>query len=246
MWNSRRRCSTSWSGPGTGRDPHGLVAHPRVYPAGNPFHIHELVPEELVEAARSRLQNVSLFLQHEQMASMLVQGDSLGVGRSDEVLLRVVRPLGSGSDPYSMIVASDGELPELPTIVGSAPSALQELLDERTQALAEKAERLRSFLEEARYLRRDAPVPAEWEREQAALRRDREQLGARLFECEQQLAAAVQAERAPDALDIDVEVAELRTVIAQLESERADMLASTSWRLTRPVRKLGHLRSRKS
>ena len=146
--------------------------NPRVYPAGNPFHIHELVPEELVEAARSRLQNVSLFLQHEQMASMLVQGDSLGVGRSDEVLLRVVRPLGSGSDPYSMIVASDGEAPELPTIVGSAPSALQELLDERTQALAEKAERLRSFLEEARYPRRDAPVPAEWEREQAALRRD--------------------------------------------------------------------------
>ncbi|HEX4433734.1 MAG TPA: class I SAM-dependent methyltransferase [Acidimicrobiales bacterium] len=220
--------------------------NPRVYPAGNPFHIHELVPEELVEAARSRLQHVTLLLQHEQMASMLVQGDSLAVGRSDEVLLRVVRPLRSGSDPYSLIVASDGDLPELPTIVGSAPSVLHELLAERTVALAESAQRLRTRLEEARYPRRDAPVPAEWEREQTALRRDREQLGARLLECEQLLAAATQAATAPHPPGADLEVADLRTAVAQFEAERADMLASTSWRLTKPLRMLGQIRSRKS
>jgi 2-polyprenyl-3-methyl-5-hydroxy-6-metoxy-1,4-benzoquinol methylase len=220
--------------------------NPRVYPAGNPFHIHELVPEELVEAARRRLKNVRLLLQHEQMASMLVQGDALEVGRSDEVLLRVVRPLRSGSDPYSVIVASDGELPELPTIVGSAPSVVQEQLAERTQILTQAAERLRTFVEEARYPRRETPVPAEWEREQAALRRDRERLGARLLECEQQLAAAAQAETVPHSPGVDLEVSELRIVIAHLESERADMLASTSWRLTKPVRMLGHFRSRRS
>jgi O-antigen biosynthesis protein len=218
--------------------------NPRVYPAGNPFHIHELVPEELVEAARSRLQNVTLLLQHEQMASMLVQGDRLGVGRSDDVLLRVVRPLQSGSDPYSLIVASDGGIPELPTIVGSAPSVLQELFAERSQALAESAERLRSFLEEARYPSRDTQVAPEWERERAALQRDREQLGVRLLECEQLLAAALEAQTAPAAPDIDLEVAELRLVVAQLQHERADLLASTSWRLTKPVRLLGQFRAR--
>jgi hypothetical protein len=145
-----------------------------------------------------------------------------------------------------VIVASDGELPELPTIVGSAPSVVQEQMAERTQILAEAAERLRTFVEEARYPRRDTPIPPEWEREQAALRRDRERLGARLLECEQQLAAAARAETVPYSPGVDLEASELRIVIAQLENERADMLASTSWRLTKPVRMLGHLRSRRS
>jgi O-antigen biosynthesis protein len=220
--------------------------NPRVYPAGNPFHIHELVPEELVEAAQSRLQNVTLLLQHEQLASVLVQGDSLGVGRSNDVLLRVVQPMRSGTDPYALVVASDGELPELPTIMGSAPSVLHEILADRTIALAESTERLRTFLEEARYPRRDTPVPPEWEREREALRRDREQLSARLLECEQQLAVAAQAEPAPTSAGVDIEVAELRLVVAQLESERADLLASTSWRVSKPVRMLGDFRSRRS
>jgi 2-polyprenyl-3-methyl-5-hydroxy-6-metoxy-1,4-benzoquinol methylase len=220
--------------------------NPRVYPPGNPFHVHELVPEELLEAARSRLENVTLLLQHEQITSMLVHADSLEVGRSDEVLLRIVRPLLSGNDPYSVIVASNGELPELPTIVGSAPSVVSDQVAERVQILAESSARLRILLEEARYPRRETPVPPGWEREQAALRRDREQLGARLLECEQQLAAVAQAEAAPDPLGIDLEISELRIVVAQLESERADMLASTSWRLTKPVRMLGQLRSRRS
>jgi hypothetical protein len=154
----------------------------------------------------------------------------------------------SGTDPYSLIVASDGELPELPTIMGSAPSVLHEILADRTIALAESTERLRTFLEEARYPRRDTPIPPEWEREREALRRDREQLSARLLECEQQLAVAAQAEPAPApaAAGVDVEVAELRLVIAQLESERADLLASTSWKVSKPVRMLGDFRSRRS
>lgn len=101
-------------------------------------------------------------------------------------------------------------------------------------------EHVRLVQEGVRYPARRPPAPADWEREREELRRERDRLGALLLECEQKL-AAVSEQRSADQ-DVDLEVAELRLVLAQLEQEYRDVFRSTSWRLTRPVRALGRLR----
>jgi 2-polyprenyl-3-methyl-5-hydroxy-6-metoxy-1,4-benzoquinol methylase len=219
--------------------------NPRVYPAGNPFHVHELTPEELQAAARSRLPHVTLLHQHEQMASVLVPPGALKADRAGGATseLRLVHPLVEGGDPYSLVVASRRELPSLPTIIGCAPSVPQQLVADRTQALAGMLDHVRVLQERARYPARRPQLPAEWEREREELRHERDRLGTLLLECEQKL-ADVSQQRTEE--DVDAEVAELRLVLAQLEREYAKVFQSTSWRLTKPIRMLSRLRRLRS
>jgi O-antigen biosynthesis protein len=116
--------------------------NPRVYPAGNPFHIRELTPEELVSAVRSRLPHVSLWNQHSQIASVLVQRDALRPGATREALARSVAQLESGSDPYSVIVAGRQSSPLLPPLVCLAPSDQLVHLEELGRQLSDERERL--------------------------------------------------------------------------------------------------------
>jgi 2-polyprenyl-3-methyl-5-hydroxy-6-metoxy-1,4-benzoquinol methylase len=220
--------------------------NPRVYPAGNPFHVHELTPEELQAAVQSRLANVSLLHQHEQMASVLVAPGALDGDHPGPITteLRLVHPLTEGGDPYSLVVAGRRELPSLPTIIGCAPSVPQQLVADRTEALVEMMEHVCLLREGARYPARRPPVPADWERERVELRRERDRLGTLLLECEQKLAALSDQRSAEQ--DVDLEVAELRLVLAQLEFEYEKVFRSTSWRLTKPVRLLGRLRHLRS
>jgi hypothetical protein len=101
-------------------------------------------------------------------------------------------------------------------------------------------EHVQLLQEGARYPARPVPIPAHWERERDELRRERDRLGALLLESEQKL-AEVSDPRSTDQ-DVDLEVAELRLVLAQLEHEYDKVFSSTSWRLTKPVRMLGRLR----
>ncbi len=140
--------------------------NPLVYPAGNPFHVHELTPDELKAAVQRRLPHISLLHQHEQMASVLVSPGALEIGGPASVAadLHVVHTLADGSDPYSLVVASRVVLPPLPTIIGCAPSVPQQLVAERTQALVEMLQHLRLLQEGARYPARGSPLPTDWER----------------------------------------------------------------------------------
>lgn len=219
--------------------------NPRVYPPGNPFHVHELTPEELVDEVGGRLPHVTVLHQHEQLASILVPPGALEGARTgpDLVDLHLVSPLTAGGDPYSLVVASREALPSLPTIVGCAPSAFRQLVEDRTQALLGMVERMRVEQEQARYPARQSAVPADWDREREELRRERDRLGALLLECEQMLAEVIGRPSHEDQ-DVDLEVAELRLVLAQLEQEYTKVFRSTSWRLTKPVRLLGRLRRR--
>lgn len=220
--------------------------NPRVYPAGNPFHVHELTPEELQAEVGNRLPHVSLLRQHEQLASVLVPPGALDGDHSgpDVVDLHLVHPLTAGSDPYSLIVATRGVLPSLPTIIGCAPSAFGHLVADRTHALLGMVERLRVDQDRARHPARRQAMPADWERERDDLRSERDRLGALLLECEQKLAEV--SEQRNTAEDVDLEVAELRLVLAQLEQEYTKVFRSTSWRLTKPIRLLGRLRRGRS
>jgi 2-polyprenyl-3-methyl-5-hydroxy-6-metoxy-1,4-benzoquinol methylase len=211
--------------------------NPDVYPAGNPFHVHELRPEELRAAVQRRLANVCLLHQHEQMASVLVPPGAVAPKVPAEAAMYAVGALEDEEGPYSLVVASQGELPGLPVILGCAPSVPEQLLVERM-------ERVRRFQEAIRYPARHRSMEADWEREREALRRERERLGALLLESEQRLAPAPESQDADDN-QVDLEVAHLRIVVSQLEREYAKVLHSTSWRLTKPIRLLSRLRARR-
>ncbi len=116
--------------------------NPRVYPAGNPFHLRELAPEELEQAVGERLSNVVQWNQHTQIASILVRRGGLPPGETREVLARAVAPLGPGSDPYSLIIAGRGSLPSLPPLVACAPSDQLLHLEAIAAGLSEERERM--------------------------------------------------------------------------------------------------------
>jgi SAM-dependent methyltransferase len=133
--------------------PDGLLLvsspNPRVYPAGNPFHRHELTPEELEAAVHKRLANVALWKQHTQIASIVVREGDLPPGESCEVLARTVAPLASGSDPYSLVIAARGPLPSLRPLVACAPQdqllhleALAALLSDERERMADQERRV--------------------------------------------------------------------------------------------------------
>jgi SAM-dependent methyltransferase len=97
--------------------PDGIVLvsspNPDVYPSGNPFHVHELRPTELLDAMLARFAHAQLWRQHALMASVLAPDgpttQAADVGLDTEVLC----DLAPGRDAYSLVVASDGALPRL-------------------------------------------------------------------------------------------------------------------------------------
>lgn len=227
--------------------PDGLLImsspNPRVYPAGNPFHLRELTPEELTEAVAKRLPNVVLWNQHSQIASVLVSEQSLPPGATREVLARIVAPLEPGSDVYSLVIAGRGESPTLPPLLCCAPSdqllqleALGAALSEESQRLAETHRRL---LAERSVLMRDAAAAAEriasLERQTEMLRRQREHTAALLLESEQQLADALAA------ADAQLDSGPLTEQLGRLYHEINVLQTSKSWRLTAPLRALMRL-----
>ncbi len=224
--------------------------NPRVYPAGNPFHLHEFTPEELEAAVARRLADVTQWNQHTQIASVLLRRGSLPPGETHEVLAQTVAALESGSDPYSLIIAGHGSAPSLPPLVGCAPcdqlfhlEALGARLSDERERMAEDqkrvvAEREQILAEREKMLleirEQQTTISAFGERIEA-LRREREHTAALLLESEQQLAAVLAS--AADQLRHQEQVdAALTEQVAQLQHEVSVFRTSKSWRLTAPLR----------
>lgn len=231
--------------------PEGLLAvsspNPRVYPEGNPFHVHELTPEALVEAVGRRLACVELWHQHSQIASVLVRGPSLTVGKSCDALVRAVRPLEAGSDPYSLVLGARCPLPVLPPNLCLAPSSQLLHLEAASALLAEERERM--AVDQRRVREEREMLLAEHRRmesENEYLRRERERVGILLLESEQELAIArASAATSRDGLDHQRQVETLEGQLVVAQRELADLRNSTSWRLTAPLRAVGARLSRR-
>lgn len=110
--------------------------NPGVYPAGNPFHFHEIPPEELRDAVAGRLGNVALFRQHLHLASTICED---GAGEEEfDASTYAVRPMTSGQEPYSVVVASSAPLPSIRTSQALSPSEQLQNLDALGAALTEE------------------------------------------------------------------------------------------------------------
>jgi 2-polyprenyl-3-methyl-5-hydroxy-6-metoxy-1,4-benzoquinol methylase len=114
-----------------------------VYPAGNPHHLHEYVPEELRAALAAHFEHVQLRRQHAWLASAVLD-DEQAADRSlqERADVRVAKGVGRepGSEPYTIALASREPLPETTGTVflgGLADSALGVELERTAEALAE-------------------------------------------------------------------------------------------------------------
>lgn len=116
--------------------------NPAVYPAGNPFHLHEMPPEELQAAVAQRFSNVRMFRQHQYIASLLYPDADEDAAAGFQTHAHPVTPIAPGHDPYSVAVASDEALPELAVWETLAPSSQLDSLGAMATNLAEERELL--------------------------------------------------------------------------------------------------------
>jgi len=195
-----------------------LISSPNrgVYPAGNPHHFHEFTPAELTAELSQRFANVRLMRQQSYITSAVLSDKSFGQ-RSEEPLTNL--PLYKlaadelDSELYTLAIASNGDLKELPSQASMTDSlGLDEWVESsKTQERALQAHR--QYIEEL-----EIKVS------------DRSHLQLRLIELEQQVATV------PDLTlrieELDRANTELMRTAAELQSTKA----SFSWRITRPLR----------
>jgi len=93
-----------------------IVSSPNrnVYLPGNPHHVHEYTPSELHAALTKRFRHVTLYRQHQWIASLVTDdaglwSESSGVEIAASV--RKVAGIAPGQEVYTLAVAADGPLP---------------------------------------------------------------------------------------------------------------------------------------
>ena len=111
--------------------------NPKVYKPGNPFHLHEMPPEELYTAVSARLSNVAMYRQHLHLSSLVAPEALFGVSDISPFTHLVV-PLAEGHDAYSVAVGSNGILPKIGSVECLCPSDQLDNLDALVSALMEE------------------------------------------------------------------------------------------------------------
>jgi SAM-dependent methyltransferase len=83
-----------------------------VYPAGNPFHLHELTTAELSESLEARFRHVAIYSQQTQISSLVAGRAARSAGDT-----RVITLPGAVDQPvYSVALAADAELPPVASL----------------------------------------------------------------------------------------------------------------------------------
>lgn len=194
-----------------------LVSSPNrgVYPPGNPHHHHEFKPAELAADLGRRLANVRLMRQQAYVTSAILEEAELEGGDEalDGLSLHKLEAEPADSEMFTLAVASDRALPEMPSLaLLTSKVALDEWIESsKAQEAALQAHR--------RYIQELESKVADYGK-----------LELRLIETEQQLAAM-------PALRMQVEeLAAAKQVLADSAVELQAAKASFSWRVTRPLR----------
>lgn len=87
-----------------------------VYPAGNPYHLHEYTADELEDVLAQRFAKVVLYRQNPHIASLITDDHGLAAKSAAAKLEASVRKVGGtapGQEVYTLAVAGQGPLPEI-------------------------------------------------------------------------------------------------------------------------------------
>ncbi len=194
-----------------------LISSPNrgVYPPGNPHHHHEFKPDELAADLGRRIANVRLMRQQAYVTSAILGEAELQAGDEnlDGLSLRKLEAEPADSEMFTLAVASDGPLPEMPSLaLLTSKVALGEWIESsKAQEAALQAHR--------RYIQELESKVADYGK-----------LELRLIESEQQLATM-------PGLRMQVEeLAAAKQVLTRSALELQAAKASFSWRVTRPLR----------
>jgi O-antigen biosynthesis protein len=152
-----------------------------VYPAGNPHHLHEYVPDELEAALRTHFPHVALMRQHDWLASAVLTDDRVAEATLSDLDVGVAKAIGlePGSETYTVALASRRPLPSLRGhAVLASPDEVRTALELGARARALEAQRDQA-LEDLRNL----------EAVEAQLRSEKAILGEQLEEVQRRLRA---------------------------------------------------------
>jgi 2-polyprenyl-3-methyl-5-hydroxy-6-metoxy-1,4-benzoquinol methylase len=244
--------------------------NPRVYPAGNPFHLHEMPPEELLAEVSQRFRNTKIYLQHQYISSLLhpdaEQGSADDTSSTFRSQVHAVVPIEPGHDPYSVAVASDEDLPELTLWQTLAPSTQLDNLGALAASLTEERELLHAdhqrIVEERSVMSAELATAQQQLRDADAALRDlmgqrdhalqtAADLGSRVealsAERDQYGMRLIDAEQRSSGQPrlAGGEDRELRQRLTQVEEELQQIRRTLSWRVTLPLRSLRTVVSRR-
>lgn len=205
---------------------------------GNPFHLHEFTPYELVETISRRFRNVAARRQHTWVATGVMDDATLSGGPGLIEGAELSRPPAAlaGEEPTTVILASDGEIP--------ADRAVIEICEPvELRAIDGTFHDQRHLIEEqGRVIEDQQRTIEDHTRYGNELRTELAKLRTALVNAETELARMV---------ELESELNETRAIAEQLrQGERQQdelnelkaltdsLLNSTSWRVTRPLRVL--------
>ncbi|MFZ0040364.1 MAG: class I SAM-dependent methyltransferase [Solirubrobacteraceae bacterium] len=201
-----------------------LISSPNrgVYQAGNPHHFHEFRPDELEAALTARLRNARLIRQHDYVVSALfsdaayAQGDGEAV---EDVQLRKLVAGHPGEEVYTIAMASDGDLPELPqlaTMTGTLElTEWLSVFDTQTNAITDKDNYIGEL--EARLAERD-------------------RLATLLLDAEQRLAEVPTLNLRVADLEYELATARADAATARRQAQELDQMLMYGRRVLRHVR----------
>ncbi len=194
--------------------PGGVVAvsspNRGVYPAGNPFHLHELTSDELRDGLQERFAHVAIYRQRTYMSSLVT--DERGHGQSDPAValdarLYKLAPGAPGDETYAVALASDEPLPSMEDVAMLTSAIDFSDLYERLAALEHRA-----LLAEA---------------QRAAAKAEVGNVNTRV---ERLVAQLSKADRARSELE------RVQRELAETQGWLEDHRNSLSWRVTKPLR----------
>lgn len=190
--------------------------NPHVYRAGNPFHVHEFEPSELLAEVGKRFAQAVVWAQHGHVGSVLRREGEAGAVVTD------IGPPGSAETAlYSLVVAGDGDLPALTGRAALVSSREIDHLEEAGEALAAQGQAVqeeweRIHAERDAYLAEHDRIGEERERvlaEHGAAVAEVARLSTAVTELQERLRVA-ERERVREAADRD------RALLLLLESEQ--------------------------
>jgi len=199
------------------------------YVPGNPHHVHEFTPEELRSALTERFSEVSLLRQHQWITSAVLGDAAFAADGLEEVpALRVRKAAGvqPGEETYTVALAGDAALPDVPPAAVMAGDVevrkWVELYDTQQEVLTRQHEHFESLEDK---------------------RTELAELRTRLVEAERRLARLPALQQELDEARQSLHGMQGERDVQAARADRAELvlrevMASPSWRLTTPLRRL--------